>query len=141
MILTQLQLRAALPPTWRPFFADASYAEPTLAWVKNTFYPKFWEHRIQLGLKPYSRRNDCDNFARSAAQYAQDCHALTPAALQGTKAEGLAFGEIWYTKSDGTGLHAICALYSGGLHFIEPQNGAILTLTQAEILSVNYARF
>jgi hypothetical protein len=144
MHLTQLQLRAQLPVAWKPVFADATYAKPTLDWVKSKFYPKFWEHRIQLGLRPYTRRSDQDNFARSAAQFAQDCYFITPEGPKpNMKAEGLAFGEIWYAKADGSGHRSICVVITEdqGLIFMEPQNGNIITLTQSEILSVSYARF
>lgn len=141
MIQSPAQLRALLPAGCQSFFADDEYAEPTQEWITGKFYPWFWQMRTALGLRAYDRRNDCDNFARAAAQAAEDCHALTPATSDGARASALAVGEFWYTKDAG-GAHAICCASIGGaLIFFEPQNGDILKLSAKEISTCFFARF
>lgn len=118
-------------------FADDTYARPTLAWLQGPFWQSFRADRwAKVGR--YTRKNDCDNWARAYAQHAQDCHA----ASAGNDDEALAVGEFFYTRADGLGNHAICvAITERGLTFIEPQNGAVLELTPAEIASCSFARF
>lgn len=136
MILTAEQLRQLVPGAFCP---DQNYAVPTSAWLLKEFYPWFWQMRTALGLRVYSRRNDCDNYARAAAQAAEDCHSLTAG---GPDAEGLAVGEFWYRKDSGEG-HAICvAIVDDGRRiFFEPQSGDELKLTSKEFASCYFARF
>lgn len=132
--MTRDEAQARLP--FSALFADESYAAPTLRWLQGAFWDSFQADRFAK-VGRYTRKNDCDNWARAYAQHAQDCHAQTA----GTEAEALAVGEFFYTRSDGTA-HAICAaLTEQGLTFIEPQTGAALTLTPAEIMSCTFARF
>ncbi len=124
-----------------PFFArfsDASYARPTLAWLQGPFWDSFQADRFAK-VGRYTRKNDCDNWARAYAQHAQDCHASSA----GNDDEALAVGEFFYTRADGRGGHAIViAIVDGNkLVTIEPQDGSVLTLTQNEILSCDFARF
>ena len=143
MILTAQQIRAFFPGA-PVYVADLDYAAPTRDWIIQKFYPWFWQMRTALGLRAYNRRNDCDNFARAAAQAAEDCHALTAeTAAPSAKAEGLAVGEFFYVKGDGSGNHAICvAIVEGNaLLFFEPQNGNELKLTSTEIQSCFFIRF
>lgn len=118
-------------------FADDSYARPTLAWLQGAFWDSFQADRFDK-VGSYSRKNDCDNWARAYAQHAQDCHAMS----NGNADEALAVGEFFYTKTDGSG-HAICMAVVDGfrLAFIEPQNGTELHLTPNEIASCSFARF
>ena len=118
-------------------FADASYARPTLRWLQGQFWDAFRQDRwAKVG--SYSRKNDCDNWARAFAQLAQDSHAQT---RSGSDDEALAVGEFFYTKASGEG-HAINAAFTDvGLVFIEPQNGLTLKLTTSEILSCFFVRF
>lgn len=142
MILTAAQIRSYYPQG-AVFVSDGTFATPTSVWLERVFYPWFWEFRTQLGLRAYSRKNDCDNFARSASSAAQDCHALTnDGASPGEKAEGLAIGEFWYRKTDGE-MHAInTGIFDAGVRrFWEPQTGQFLELTPEEIASCTFVYF
>ena len=127
--MTPTALRSLFPSTAYFNAADVSYAKPTEHWLKDVFWPWFWMDRTNKGLLKWDRRNDCDSFARSYVQSAQDCHALT----QGNEDEGLAVGQFYYHRDIG-GAHAIvAAVTESGLTFIEPQNGRLLALTPKEI--------
>lgn len=94
-----------------------------------------------MGLNKWTRRNDCDNFARSYAQSANDCHALTLQRL-GEDPEGLAVGEYHYFSTKLNGWHAIVvAVTENGLTFIEPQNNRLLVLTSQELRSCVFCYF
>jgi len=136
MILTATELRERVPGA---VCADQDYAVPTSAWLLKEFYPWFWQMRTAMGLRVYSRKNDCDNYARAAAQAAEDCHSLTAG---GPVAEGLSVGEFFYRKDSGEG-HAICVAIvdDGRRMFFEPQSGAELQLSNQEIASCYFARF
>lgn len=140
MILTAAQVRSFFQ-TGYGVVSDQDFATPTSVWLERQFYPWFWEWRAQMGLKAYSRKNDCDNFARAAAQAAQDCHALTNAG-PGAKAAGVAVGEFWYRKSMGE-MHAVNVgiFDTGGRRFFEPQTGKFLELTPEEIASCVFYYF
>lgn len=117
--------------------ADVSYAKPTLKWLQGPFWDWFQKTRWDLGLSKWTRKNDCDNFARAYAQAAQDCHSLTS-----EDSDALAVGEFWYHREKG-GAHAIVVAVTDqpGLTFIEPQNGQILKLTEQEFQSCFFVRF
>lgn len=120
----------------RVYFADASYARPTLRWLTGAFWDTFREDRFgKVGA--YERKNDCDNWARAYAQLAQDCHSIST----GSDAEALAVGEMFYTKRTGEGHAIICAFTDEGRKFIEPQNGRVIELTESELISCSFARF
>lgn len=132
--MTAAALQLLFPcSVWCP---DTTYAEPTLRWLQGAFWQSFRADRwAKVG--SYSRKNDCDNWARAYAQHAQDCHAMS----HGSEAEALAVGEMFYTKASGEG-HAICvAITEQGLVFLEPQNGQVITLSPSEILSCFFVRF
>lgn len=118
---------------------DESYATPTLHWLQGLFWEWFRAARWSHNLDRWTRKNDCDNFARAYAQAAQDCHAGS----HGSDAEALAVGEYFYQKA-GAGGHAIVAAFVGDpaeLVFIEPQSNQLLDLTPAERASAFFVRF
>ncbi len=136
--MTNAELRTYLPPGAPVYFADATYAKPTLSWLKKQFWTWYQGFRWEMNLNKWTRKNDCDNFARSYAQAAQDCHSLSQDPGDN---EGLAVGEFWYHKKTG-GAHAvIIAVTDQGRIFIEPQNNEQLVLTESEISTCFYARF
>lgn len=119
----------------RVWFADDTFARPKLSWLLGAFYDAFREDRFNK-VGRYSRKNDCDNFARAFAQLAQDCHAISA----GSDAEALAIGEFFYQSRNGP--HAIVVAFTdAGRKFIEPQTGRVLELTEGEAMSCTFARF
>ena len=86
----------------------------------------------------YSKQWDCDDFAAMFRIKAVEAHFRSGR----NPDEGLAVGEVWYTREDGRG-HAInLAVVEGGdLCFVEPQTGAELKLTASELQSFCFARF
>jgi len=132
--VTNVELQALLPR--QAILPDLTYAQPTLAWLQGAFWQSFKADRwAKVG--SYTRKNDCDNWARAYAQHAQDCHAMS----KGSDAEGLAVGEFFYTKDSGEG-HAICiAVINDQVTYLEPQDGLTLNLTINEILSCAFVRF
>jgi hypothetical protein len=138
-MLTAAEIRSKFP-AWVPvILSDSDYGKPTVAWLREKFWPWFQRQRFDLGLLKWDRRNDCDNFARSYAQSAADCHALTV----GENAEGLAVGEFYYIgTSHVKGAHAIVVAFTEeGKIYIEPQTGQRLALTPTEELSCFFVRF
>lgn len=137
--MTAAEIRSQFSP-WVPMImADADYAKPTTAWLRDAFWPWFQKQRFALGLHKWTRKNDCDGFARAYAQYASDCHALT----SGEGREGLAVGEFFYVgTSHVQGPHAIIVAFTDdGKIYIEPQTGERLSLTPTEELSCFHVRF
>jgi hypothetical protein len=137
--MTGAEIRAEFP-TWTPLIlADASYGKPTVRWLREQFWPWYQRKRFDLGLTKWDRRNDCDNHARSYAQYASDCHALTG----GNNDEGLAVGEFFYIgTSHVNGPHAIVAAFTDeGKVYLEPQTGQRIALTPTEEMSCFHVRF
>jgi hypothetical protein len=120
----------------RVWLPDASYTRPTLRWLQGAFWDAFREDRFNK-VGRYSRKNDCDNFARAYAQLAQDCHAMST----GRDAEGLAVGEVFYITRKGEGHAIVCAFTDQGRKFIEPQTGRVIDLTENELLSCTFVRF
>ena len=139
MTLTPLHIRVAFPLCQHVITPDASYAAPTLDWLTGPFWSYFRTSRAALGT--WTRRNDCDNFARAYAQAAQDAHALTA----GNDADALAAGEVFYFQAgDPARGHAINCAFVGAdasLVFIEPQTGQPVTLSTNERNSVFFVRF
>jgi hypothetical protein len=137
--MTAAEIRAAFQP-WTPLIvSDETYAKPTAAWLRDTFWPWFQKQRFDLGLHNWDRRSDCDNFARAYAQACADCHALTA----GEDSEGLAVGEFFYVGSSHVkGPHAIIVAFTDeGKIYIEPQSGQRLALNPTEEMSCFHCRF
>jgi len=137
MIIKQMNL-------WMDFLADGldgdkthlcdeTYACPTVSSIIEIWESFIADLKVR-GL-PYTRRHDCDDFARAFAQYFCDAHALTPEdpAIPETSASAPAVFEIWYTQDSGDG-HAINQIRSKekGFVFFEPQNGKFLDLSKKE---------
>lgn len=109
---------------------DADYDRPTTKWLTNSFYTWFKNTRWEGDLSKWTRKNDCDNFARAFCTFAQDAHALSTGS-----AEGLAVGEFCYVANSARvkGPHAIVVAFTElGMIFIEPQTGEQITLTPEE---------
>lgn len=135
-MITAAEIRASFP-AWAPvILADSTYAKPTAAWLRDSFWPWFQRKRWDLGLSKWTRKNDCDGFARAYAQYASDCHALTV----GEDSEGLAVGQFHYVGAQGPHAIAVAFTDEGRIH-IEPQTGARLNLTPAEEMACFFAYF
>jgi hypothetical protein len=130
--MTQAEITAFLPVWPPPWYYDTGYAVPTSRWLFRDFLPAISLARHRAGKSTYTRRNDCDNFARAFAVAAQDAWADSPGVRSDD--EALAFGEFCYHRADGRGAHAInVAITDEGLVFIEPQTAERITLTPAEI--------
>ncbi len=145
MILTQLSLRLEFAidgsDNKNIHLADETYACPTLESISNIW--RAFIADLKARNLPYSRRHDCDDFARSFAQYFCDAHNLTPEdpVIPETSADAPAVFEIWYQK-DNKGGHAINQIRSkeNGVIFFEPQNGQLLTLSATEKDSRRFCR-
>jgi len=126
-------------------FADETYILPEEWWVKTTFAQAWELTKAILHTNDYRPlTNDCDDFARLCAAYAQLLNNATILKL-GIADASLAFGEFWYESAEGP--HAINAyIYpvgtgkEVGIGFIEPQNGQTLDLTPNEIRSCSLLR-
>jgi hypothetical protein len=122
---------------------DEEFQHPTEQWFYGA-YAKFLRDYFEfLGTNIYAPvANDCDDFARKAADGAQTLHCKTPSRRPNT---ALAIGEFWYDRDVGGG-HAInCAIvFEGGnyrLIFLEPQNQQRIVLSKREIESCSAYRF
>jgi hypothetical protein len=132
-------------------FADDGYLLPSDDWVFSTFAQAWEETKRVLGIAVYeSDINDCDDYARMCAGYAQ---LLNNRTIKTSRTSGsltmpsaaLAFGEFWYASPQGP--HAINAFLfrhvQGGptlLGAIEPQTGARVLLTPKEVESCTLFR-
>lgn len=122
---------------------DEYYALPTLDWIKGDFSTAFASFKYQLAVSQWkSQANDCDDFARFAAFFAQYLHHNTPDKLSNT---ALGFGEFYYFKT-GQGWHAINVFMhrEGGsvkLGFYEPQTCQVISLSRQEMDSCVFYRF
>ena len=122
---------------------DAAYVLPTLDWVKGSFSQAFASFKFQLNNGQWkSEANDCDDFARFGAFFAQYLHHNTQNRIKNT---ALCFGEFGYQKKDMSG-HAINVfLYrdQGKVYigFYEPQTCEVITLTKEEMSACQFYRF
>ena len=132
--MTSAEITAFFPNCWPPpFYYDATYAVPTSHWLFGTFLRGWKAARSTEGLMTYTRRNDCDNFARACAVAAQDAWSETDTA---NDSEGISVGEFCYHRSEGRGAHAIVvAITDEGLLFVEPQLCERVALHPTEIAS------
>jgi hypothetical protein len=123
--------------------ADEYYAVPTLSWFSGTFVADF--AAFKSALDPYkAESNDCDDFARCGAFFAQFLNSNTPGRPNNA---ALSVGEFWYQRDAGGG-HAIVAgvcrvdgTTNLVLSFMEPQLPASTTLTEMESTSCYAGRF
>lgn len=123
-----------------PLTADRYYAVPTLQWFVNIF-PGEWSRFAESELiGPYIiDSNDCDDWARGAAFFAQMLHSRSK------HPNGLSVGEFWYESRNGP--HAIVAAVCADgtnlvIAFMEPQGvPRIIHLDRSEYGSCMMRRF
>ncbi|MDX1951517.1 MAG: hypothetical protein SFY81_04995 [Verrucomicrobiota bacterium] len=141
IILSKNQLEALLDANGiyaeNALILDSQYALPTKRWLLNEFAVALRNWYFSLGLSGYTAgSNDCENFARGAAFYADLAHRNS-SRKNGVETTGLAFGEFWYRQRDGKGGHAInIAIVAEGkpeIIFFEPQTQQQVPLIQQEI--------
>lgn len=126
-------------------FADDLYALPSNSWVIDTFSEAWAKTKLILGIAAYEvDMNDCDDYARMCAGYAQVLNNQTIKAL-GLQRAALAFGEFWYTSPQGA--HAINAyLYREDqnspvmIGTFEPQTGKPVELTRQQFYTCSLFR-
>ena len=150
------------------YITDSSYAIPDCSYIKTEVYNSFtkWLKFIGLDRKTgqkqfWHRKFDCENLASLYKSYCDLLHYKTnPLSFtENSKAkkknksdsEGLAVGTVWYDNSkapNSQNLHAINAVITQrpgaknlSVVYIEPNNGAQLTLTKKEKESIWYAKF
>lgn len=118
---------------------DRAYACPTEAFLEGAFASALrslqWFFKV---LTWSAEANDCDDFARLAAAFAQILHFLTP---NRPPATALALGELWYRRDVG-GAHAInIARTDKGVQTYEPQTRSLVKLSETEKLNTFKIRF
>lgn len=120
--------------------ADGSYSLCTQDWFCGAFAGALRTLLFQMDSTLWrSESNDCDDFTRIGATFAQMLHS------RGGKHpdKALAVGEFWYESEDGP--HAIvAAIVKQGDHklfFLDPQNQKPKLLTYDEIASCSAYRF
>jgi hypothetical protein len=120
--------------------ADVTYACPTWASVQ-AIWAAYHADRWARNLWQWSTRTDCDDFARSFAQYFADAHALTPVSSDETKADAPAVFESWFTTRTGEG-HDINLIFTRdiGLINFEPQEGLKVELLDSECSTFDLIR-
>ena len=121
---------------------DRRYALPTRGFIEGAFSSALWSFQSFFNVLQWTEEaNDCDDFARVAAGFAQILHFLTP---NRPPAAALAVGELWYVKDDGTG-HAINIVLCGpdpkDVLCYEPQTRQIVELTETEKNRATALRF
>jgi len=140
---TTLALAGVAPASpYATSIADRTYALPTLNFLGGAFSTALWSFQQFFEVLRWTpEANDCDDFARIAAGFAQMLHYLTP---NRPPATALAVGELWYVKDSGEG-HAInvalCGPSPDGVVFYEPQTRQLVKLTDTELARVTIVRF
>jgi hypothetical protein len=146
-VITRAQLEYFLHSAgirgYQEIFADVAYALPSEQWLGQGFANALLKFFTELKTAKYSAEgNDCDDFARGAAWFAQLLHRRTPHNAR----TALAFGEFWYRKDSGL-MHAInIALVRDPDStykpiFFEPQLYVVTLLSDREIQSCDTLRF
>ena len=144
-MITSQQLQEFLTESGiQPFtvlIADDNYSLPDPQWILNDFANALRSFQLAMETATYMpEKNDCDNFTRGAAYFADVLHSRTRDVQT-----AICFGEFWYTLDAGGG-HAInIAVVKNGdvmeLMFFEPQTLMQLTLSKTEIESCYAYRF
>lgn len=121
---------------------DRLYAMPTRTFLLGAFSGALLSFQTFFKvLKWTEEANDCDDFARLAAGFAQVLHYLTPGRPTAT---ALAVGELWYVQDSGGG-HAIniavCGHGPDDVVCYEPQTRKEVRLTDNERLNIMAVRF
>ena len=137
----QLQAAGVASLSWH--IADRNYALPTVNFLRGAFASALWSFQNFFAVMSWTEEaNDCDDFARLAAAFAQILHYLTPGRPE---CSALAVGEFWFQKDNGGGGHAInvacCGLEASDVVFYEPQTRTVLHLTDTEKASATMVRF
>lgn len=127
-------------------FADSSYLLPSNRWVLDIFSAAWDATKRVLDIVAYEPdMNDCDDYARMCAGYAQLLNNRTLRENKALPRSALAFGEFWYMSP--MGAHAINAYFYqeevGGdilLGTFEPQTGKPVELTRQQIYTCSLFR-
>ncbi len=121
--------------------ADRAYALPTRRWMLGPFADALRRLQFEFRVNKWTAEdNDCDDFARLAAAFAQVLHANTP---DRPAATALAVGELWYVQDGGAGhaiVFAICGPSVEDVLFFEPQDGTEKQLSEPEKQTVMLVR-
>jgi len=142
---TELQLTLAVAgydAGPRNSFVDRQYALPTRGFLTGAFSAALWSFQSFFNLLNWTEEaNDCDDFGRVAAGFAQILHFLTPGRPPAT---ALAVGELWYVQDSGEN-HAInvalCGPTPDDVVCYEPQTRRVVTLSDTEKGRVHTLRF
>lgn len=124
-------------PNWS--IADRKYAMPTRNFILGAFSAALWTFQAFFKILNWTEEaNDCDDFARISAGFAQILHFLTPGRPPAT---ALALGEFWYLQDAGGG-HAINIGVCGTeIVAYEPQTRQEVQLSETEKSSGLLVRF
>jgi len=119
--------------------ADRKYAMATRGFILGAFSAALWTFQAFFKLLNWTEEaNDCDDFARIGAGFAQILHFLTPGRPPAT---ALAVGEFWYRTDKGSG-HAIdLAICGDEVVAYEPQKRQEVQLSATEKSNGMLVRF
>jgi hypothetical protein len=123
--------------------ADSTYVLTTRSWIQSDFSSGLSAFQFQMGInnwKPES--NDCDKFSLATTFYAK---WLTHSSPNRKFNASLAMGEVFYTRSNSRGNHAINFFIINEsdelkIVFYEPQTRQIISLTQNEMFSIYFVK-
>ena len=120
--------------------ADSNYSLCTQAWFSGVFASALRTLLFQMQSTSWrSESNDCDDFTRIGAAFAQMLHN------RGGKHPdtSLAVGEFWYESQEGPHAILVAVVNQGGhkLFFLDPQDQQPKLLTYEEIASCSGYRF
>lgn len=128
-----------LVPKFGMITGDTVYMLPSEKWFREKFPNILWNFQKDMKATFWvAEENDCDNFAKLAAGFAQVLHHNTKEKIPKTS---VAIGEFHYYSESLKTMHAInFALVRGEdkkpkILFLEPQRCKIINLTDYEINS------
>lgn len=133
-------------------FGDDVYVLPGREWLRTELVSAFRSLLKAVEAVTYAPgRNDCEDFERGAAWFAQVLHNRTPVEDASMQEAALAFGIFDFVREADGQAHAInCAVvFEGGdfkLVFFEPQFAArgldpMITLSEGEMGNCREVRF
>jgi hypothetical protein len=136
LLMTDLQVR----PSDFGAVRDESYMLPSPDWFTDVFPHELKDFQFRnKQTRPVPEANDCDDYARGAAWWAQRCHTDSEG---GRSQTAFAVGEFSYDDAT-LGRHAI--IFAIVRHaaafrilFMEPQTGRMRDLSKTEIESCVY---
>lgn len=127
-------------PGW---IGDVSYARVRAAAIPS-LHEDFAAATHRQGLPArWDRRFDCNRFAGLWIGLAQARYAVEQWHNKAAP-QALALAEVWYRPegaAPGVGHAIVAAVTESGLVFIEPQTGAVVTLTPGELASRYFVRW